>query len=83
MKHLAIALLLLSLGGQLRPARADIALILTESEKTALLEALDEATKAKGLAIAGNTLYLANKIKAAPVVTERKDDAPTKKDEER
>lgn len=59
-----------------RAMAADYAVVLNDGEKAALLEALDEATKAKGLAIAGNTVYLANKIKAAPVVTERKDDPP-------
>jgi hypothetical protein len=59
------------------PARAaDYALILSDAERAALIEALDEATKAKGLQIAPNTVYLANKIRSAPLVTERKDDPP-------
>lgn len=78
MKSLAVVtllILLLAPSGQ----AADYAIILNDAEKAALLEALDEATKAKGLLIAGNTVYLANKIRTAPVVTERKDDDPKEK----
>jgi adenosylcobinamide amidohydrolase len=52
-------------------ARADVALILNDLEQKALLEALDVATKAQGLSIAPNTLYLMNKLKAAGTVTEK------------
>lgn len=55
---------------------ADRAVVLNDTETAALLDALDEATKAKGLAIAPNTVYLANKIRTAPIVTERKEDPP-------
>jgi len=68
-----IVLVILLLAFASRANAADTALILNDQEKAALLEALDEATKAKGLAIAPNTVYLANKIRTAPVVTDRKD----------
>jgi hypothetical protein len=55
---------------------ADYAVVLSDVERAALLDALDVATKAKGLEIAGNTVYLANKIKSAPVVTAQKDEPP-------
>ena len=54
-------------------ARADVAVILTDPERAALLELINEAVKAKGLDAAPNAVYLANKIKTAGTVTERKD----------
>ena len=53
---------------------AEYALVLNDSERQALIALLDEATKAKGLAVAPNAVYLANKIQSAPVVTDKKDD---------
>jgi adenosylcobinamide amidohydrolase len=53
--------------------QADVALILNDLEQKALLEALDVATKAQGLSIAPNTVYLMNKLKAAGTVTDKKD----------
>lgn len=55
---------------------AEYMIVLSDAEKTALVEILDEATKAKGLSIANNTVHFLNKIRSAPVVTERKDDPP-------
>lgn len=55
---------------------AEYMITLTEAERPALLELLDEAIKAKGLALAPNAVHFAVKIRAAPVVTERKDDPP-------
>ena len=55
---------------------ADKALILTEDEQAVLRHVLDTATKAEGLSIAQNTLYLLNKLNAAPVVTPHKDEPP-------
>lgn len=72
MKRLLALVLLLA-----TPAHAaDYMITLNDNEKQALLEILDEATKAKGLALAHNTLHFAAKLRAAPVVTERKDDPP-------
>lgn len=72
MKRLIVALLIIS-----APARAaDYALVINDAEKAALIEALDEATKAKGLAIANKTVFLLNKIQTAPMVTDRKEDPP-------
>ncbi len=53
---------------------ADYAVMLNDIERAALIELINEAVKAKGLDIAANGVYLANKIKAAGVVTERKDE---------
>lgn len=55
---------------------ADYMVVVNDQEKQALVEILDEATRAKGLAIAPNTVHFLNKIRSAPVVTERKDDPP-------
>jgi len=55
------------------PAGAvDHALILNDDEKKALVEILDIAVKSRGLEVAPNAVYLLNKLKAAPVVTEQK-----------
>ncbi len=57
---------------------ADYAVMLNDAERAALLELLNEAVKAKGLDAAPNAVYLANKIKSAGVVTERKDETKEK-----
>jgi len=76
-----IAALFLVLAVQTAHA-AEWMVIVNDAERAALLEALDEATKAKGLQIAPNTVYLANKIKAAPVITDRKDEPPKEEDKQ-
>lgn len=48
---------------------ADKALILSDDEQVVFRHVLDVATKAEGLGIAQNTLYLLNKLNSAPVVT--------------
>jgi hypothetical protein len=60
---------------------AEYALMFNDQEKVALLEALDAAVRYKGLEMAPNATFLANKIRTAPVVTERKDEpvAPKEK----
>lgn len=67
-------LALLFLAGPVHAA--DYMITVNDNEKQALLEILDEATKAKGLGIAQNTMHFAAKLRSAPVVTERKDDPP-------
>lgn len=57
---------------------ADKAVILNEAEERAILLMIDEAVKAKGLEMAPNAVYLANKIKSAPMVTEQKPATPDK-----
>lgn len=70
---LAALILLLSIV----PARAaDYMIVLNDNEKKVLIDILDEATKARGLVIAGSTLHFLNKVQTAPVVTERKEDPP-------
>lgn len=68
------------------PAQAladDRALVLTDDEQAAFRHVLDVATKAEGLAIAQNTLYLLNKLNSAPTVVPQKDvPAPKPKAEE-
>jgi hypothetical protein len=67
MKYLAILMLLISSA-----QAADKAVILSDQEQVALRNILDIATKAQGLAIAGDALYFANKINQAGVVTDQK-----------
>jgi hypothetical protein len=51
----------------------DVALMLNDQEQAALRQILDVATKAGGMQIAPNTVYLLNKLNTAPVVTDHKD----------
>lgn len=61
------------------PAQAaDYAVIINDAEKTALIQALDEAVKSKGLAIARNVVILVDKITSAPSVTEQKQEEKPK-----
>jgi hypothetical protein len=57
-------------------AAGTVALILSDQEQQALYAALDAATKHEGLAIAPNTVYLMNKLKAAPTVEPQKPEPP-------
>jgi hypothetical protein len=76
MKKLAIlALFLLPMTAQAK----DFAVILTEPEKARLIQIIDEAIKAKGLALAGDAAFLASKIERAPEVEKQKSEP--KKDE--
>lgn len=53
------------------PAHAtDYAVMLNDVERAALIDLIDAAVRAKGLDVAPNALYLANKIKAAGTVIE-------------
>lgn len=61
-------------------AKADIALVLTDQEKQALIEILDIAVKAQGIQIAPNAAYIFNKLKNAPVITEQKPPTDDAKD---
>ena len=73
---LAIATLLL-----LTPAQAkDVMLVLNDQEREALKHALDVATKSAGMEIAPLTVYLLNKLNAAPTVVEHTDGKPAEKD---
>jgi hypothetical protein len=55
----------------------DVALILSDSDQRDLVQILDSAVKSKGLELVTPTSHIWEKLKVAPVVTERKDDAPT------
>jgi hypothetical protein len=55
---------------------ADRALILTDQDQKDLVQALDAATKAQGLAVAPANVRLYQKLLAAPVVTEQSHDKP-------
>lgn len=57
-------------------AWADKAIVATDQEITALIQLIDEAVKAKGLSVAPNAVYWVNKLQAAPVVTEQKEEPP-------
>ena len=72
MKRIALAMLVLPLAATGASA-ADHMLVLSDQEMAALYQVLDSATKAQGLQIAPQTVYLLNKMKAAPVVTEHTD----------
>jgi competence protein ComGC len=75
MKALSFLLLLL-----VPVSAADYAVMLNDAERAALIDLINEAVKAKGLDAAGSAFYLANKIKSAGVVTERKEE-PVPKEE--
>lgn len=60
------------------PAYADRSIVLTDMEAQALLELIDAAVKAQGLNAAANAVFLANKIKTAPIVATPKEDEPRK-----
>jgi hypothetical protein len=53
---------------------AEYALMLNDGERAALIELIDAAVKSKGLELAPNAVFLANKIRSAGVVTERKEE---------
>lgn len=75
MKYLVTIAVMLSL-----PAfAADRAILASEQEVNALVQLIDDALKAKGVAVAQNAAYWLNKIQAAPVVTDRKDEPPADK----
>lgn len=57
------------------PANAvERAIMANDQEIAALVQIIDEALKAKGVAVAQNSTYWLNKVQSAPIVTERKDD---------
>lgn len=53
---------------------ADRAILASEQEVAALVGLIDDALKAKGVSVAQNAVYWLNKIHAAPIVTDRKDE---------
>lgn len=55
---------------------ADRAIVASEQEVTALVQLIDDALKARGVAVAQNAVYWLNKLQSAPIVTDRKDDPP-------
>lgn len=57
-------------------ALADKAIVATNQEIAVLVQLIDEALKAKGLTVAHNAVYWVNKLQAAPVVTEQKEEPP-------
>jgi hypothetical protein len=61
----------------------DYALVINDNEKKGLKQVLDAATKAEGMKIAPFTVYLLNKINAAPEVTAHKvpDETPKEPDQ--
>ena len=66
MKHFILLLALVT------PASAaDYAIILTEKERAAMIEALDVATRSQGLVIARKTLPLYDKLLEAPTVMDQ------------
>jgi hypothetical protein len=70
-----VAAMLLPVSAQAK----DFAVILNEQEKARLIQIIDEAIKAKGLALAGDAVFLASKIERAPEVEKQKSEP--KKDE--
>lgn len=72
----AFLLLLLTLSA----SATDYAVMLNDTERAVLIELIDAAVKARGLDVAPNAVYLANKIKSAGVVTDQKQvpEEPTK-----
>lgn len=73
MLRLTFAALLLSM---VSVRAADRAIVANEQEVNALIQLIDEAVKSKGLAVAQAAIYWVNKLQAAPVVTDRKDEPP-------
>lgn len=71
MLRLTIAALLLATASA---RSADRAIVANEQEVTALIQLIDEAVKSKGLSVAQAALYWVNKLQAAPMVTDRKDE---------
>ena len=69
-----IALLLL-----VSPARADVALVLTDVERSALISAIAAGLQAQPQTSSA-VVYLLNKINTAPVVTSQKEIPDPKKD---
>lgn len=57
---------------------ADRAIVANEQELQALAQLIDEALKAKGVAVAQNAVYWLNKLQNAPVVTSQKDEPADK-----
>lgn len=54
----------------------DRALVLNDQEAAALRQVLDQATRSGDTKFARITVYLLNKLEAAPIVTDHKDDPP-------
>lgn len=54
-------------------AAKDVALILNDQERQVLVQILDEATKAKGLLIARQSVYMLNKLDSAAEVVPHND----------
>lgn len=61
---------------------ADRAIVSNDQETAALVQLIDEALKAKGVAVAQNAAYWLNKIQNAPVVTSQKEIKPDDKSKE-
>lgn len=57
-------------------AAAERAIVANDQEITALIQLIDEALKAKGVAVTQNATYWINKIQAAPTVTSQQEIKP-------
>lgn len=56
----------------------DVALILDEPAQRDLIQVLDTAAKAQGVAIATQVSHILEKLKVAPIITERTEPTPDK-----